>query len=391
MELDFAYRPGEALPASAHRRLADAGPVLWSEGFAGWLVSSYDAVKTVLTDLTRFTSEGTPIAATFGAEAMLVKDSDLHHQLRRVWSGHVSRAAMAARMAGLDAHAAGLVAELAQRIGAGEAVDLVPVLKTYILAFISESFGIPPARLEPFLRWNELSAATPALALEEGSDAWAAHHAVKREVLDFIDGEIADRRARLAAGEDARDFVSLMVAAEGGPISRAMVIDNLLNFILGAMDTTEKWIGNVVVHLAGDPALADRLRADRAAIEPVLDEVMRIETVAQVIMRRVRAETAELCGATLRAGDPVFLMLGAANRDPAAYADPDSFDLARPPKPHLGFGFGFHHCLGISIARQEAISFVRALLQGLPGWRIAAIDYGPSWALRGPVRLELAG
>jgi cytochrome P450 len=117
---------------------------------------------------------------------------------------------------------------------------------------------------------------------------------------------------------------------------------------------------------------------------------MRCDTVAQTIQRRVRVDGAELGGPRLAAGDALFLLLGAANRDPAEFADPDRFDLHRRAGPHLGFGFGFHHCLGLNIARQEARAFVRVLLDALPELRVAEADFGDSWALWGPRRLELA-
>ena len=99
---------------------------------------------------------------------------------------------------------------------------------------------------------------------------------------------------------------------------------------------------------------------------------------------------AELAGQNMAGGDPVFLLLGAANRDAAEFEDPDSFDMHRTNKAHLGFGFGFHHCLGVNIARQEARAFVSVLLDTFPQLRVAEIDYGQSWALWGPRALHVA-
>jgi cytochrome P450 len=181
-----------------------------------------------------------------------------------------------------------------------------------------------------------------------------------------------------------------MVAAEGEEITGPMVIDNLFNFILGAMDTTEKWIGNVIVRLCEDATLRDLVKADPAKIEPLIDEVMRCDTVAQTIQRKVREAGAELAGQQLGGGEVVFLMLGAASRDGAEFADPDTFDMNRVVKPNLGFGFGFHHCLGVNIAKAEVISFIKVLLASLPSLRVVRCDRGNSWALWGPRALELA-
>jgi cytochrome P450 len=94
-------------------------------------------------------------------------------------------------------------------------------------------------------------------------------------------------------------------------------------------------------------------------------------------------------GQPLNAGDPVFVLLGAANRDPAKFAEADRFDMRRPAIPHMGFGVGFHHCLGLHIVRLEAQVFVDVLLDTLTGLRVAEADYGDSWALWGPRALYM--
>ena len=391
MDLDFTFRPNEDLPAAAHRKLREAGPVVWSEALGGWLVSSYEAVRTVLSDVRHFTMEGTPVASQTGAEAMLVNDTSMHHVMRAVWAKQVSRAALEARMAELEGNATRVLASVRSRLEAGEAVDFILVIRRFVMEFIAASFAVSHERLTTFERWAQLSADTPALELAEGSEAQARHFAVKAEVLDLVRQEIEDRRACFARGDQPEDLVSLMVAAEGvNGITPTMVADNVFNFILGAMDTTEKWIGNIIVRLCRDSKLRAQLASDRSLLEPLIDEVMRFDTVAQVVMRRVRTGGAELCRRALGEDDQIFAMLGAANRDPAEFEDPDRFDVRRPGKPNLGFGFGFHHCLGINIARQEAMAFIGTMMDMLPELSIVDCDYGQSWALWGPRRLELA-
>ena len=107
-------------------------------------------------------------------------------------------------------------------------------------------------------------------------------------------------------------------------------------------------------------------------------------TVAQVIMRCVKEDGVELYGQPMKKGDAIFLMLGAASRDPEAFEAADSFDIDRVQKPLLGFGYGFHHCLGINTARQEAMAFVNALLDALPPLTVVESDFGNNWALWGP-------
>jgi cytochrome P450 len=391
MDIDFALVPGEGLPLELYRRLHAAGPVVWSDTLGGWAVSGYAAVREVFGDVLRFTSAGTPVAEALGEQGMVVNDTPMHHTIRAVWAKQVGIAAITARQAELEANAAAALAEVRPRLEAGEAVDFIPVFRGFVIRFITGSFGLPPERGEIFHRWSEMSSDAPAVAMEEGSAKQQSHFAVREAVFALIDEIVADRRGRLAAGETPDDLATPMVAAEGRDgITPAIVRDNLFNFILGALDTTEKWLGNIVVKLCREPALAAELRADSGAIGPFAEEVMRCDTVAQTIQRRVRRDGAELDGRRMGAGEHVFLLLGAANRDPAEFADPDRFDFRTRRSPHLGFGFGFHHCLGLNIARQEARAFVRVLLDSLPDPRIESCDLGDSWALWGPRKLDLA-
>ena len=390
MQLEFDYREGEDLPYAALARLREAGPVVWSENLQGWLVNSAAEVRAVLGDVNRFTSAGTPVAEVFGGEAMLVNDTPMHHTMRAVWTKRVARLAMDRRMEELEANAARQIEAVRPRLEAGETVDFILVFRNYVMEFIASSFAVSRDRVDVFQHWSEMSADTPALGLPEDSPEYLRHFAVREEVHGLLREEIADRRARMAAGEEPEDLTSLMVAAEGqNGITAQMVFDNLFNFILGALDTTEKWIGNIVVHLCEHADLRDQVAADRSLVEPLVDEVMRHATVAQTIQRRVREDGTQLGGQMLKAGDALYLMLGAANRDPAEFSDPDRFDLTRPAKANFGFGFGFHHCLGINIARAEAMAFVGALLDLLPPLTVARIDRGNSWALWGPRALEV--
>jgi cytochrome P450 len=339
----------------------------------------------VLGDVGRFTMTGTPVAESLGKEGMLVDDTPFHHTVRAVWAPHVSREAMMARSAELQGYAAQVLDEVRPRLEAGEAVNFTTLFRNFVMLFISSSFGVPRDRLTVFERWSELSADTPALALEEGSEAQQRHQAAQQDVVDLVHSQIEDRKARLAKGEKPQDLIGLMVAAEGSEgFTRSVVTDNLFNFILGAMDTTEKWLGNILTTLAENPDLREELRADRSLIEGFNEEVMRVRSVAQTVQRRVREPGTELGGQQLKGGDSVYLLLGAANRDPAEFPDPDRFDMRRTNKAHLGFGFGFHHCLGVNIARQEALAFVNVMLDRFPPLRVERADYGASWALWGP-------
>jgi cytochrome P450 len=391
VDFDFAFHPGEDLPASLFRGLHAAGPVVWSEAMQGWVVSSYDAVRTVLSDVSRFTSVGTPVAELFGGEAMLVNDTELHHRIRAVWARRVGVAAMAARHEEFIGFARNALAEVKPRLEAGEAIDLLPVFRAYVVEVIASTFEVPADRTGIFIRWSENSADAPAVGLEPGSEAEKRHCAVRDEVFALIAELVADRKARLRRGEEPADLIALMVAAEGRDgITGSMIADNIFNFMLGALDTSERWFGNIVCRLYGDPHLLAEVSGDKALIGRLIDEVMRFDTVAQAIQRRVKGNGVELAGQAMQAGDAVLLMLGAANRDGAAFRDPDRFDIRRVAQSNLGFGFGFHHCLGLNIAREEAMALVEAMIGMYPALVVEEADYGEGWALLGPRKLRVA-
>jgi cytochrome P450 len=385
VDFDFALRPGEDLPASVLREIHHAGPVVWSEAMQGWLVSSYEAVRTVLSDVSRFTSAGTPVAEILGTEGMLVNDTDMHHRIRAVWVKRVGVAAMAERHGEFLSYARETLAPAKQRLEAGETIDLVPVFRDFVLKVIASSFAVPQERTGVFIRWSENSADTPAVGIEQGSEAEQRHFAARQDVYDLIAEQVADRKARFARGEEPSDLIALMVAAEGREgFSPSIVADNIFNFMLGALDTSEKWFGNIACRLYRTPALLAEIAAEPGLIGRLIDEVMRFDTVAQTIQRRVKGDDVELCGQRMKQGDSVLVMLGAANRDPAAFADPERFDIHRMVQSNLGFGFGFHHCLGLNIARQEAMALVEAMIETFPALTIENADYGDNWALWGP-------
>ena len=133
---------------------------------------------------------------------------------------------------------------------------------------------------------------------------------------------------RFAKGERPEDLVSLMIAAEGRDgITQANVIDNLLILVLGALDTTVRWMGNLVVLLHRHPgALAD-VRSDLSLLPQAAEEAMRVESVVNVNLRIVNVDGIELCGQALHAGDFVYTLPAAANRDPQWFERPGEFDI----------------------------------------------------------------
>jgi cytochrome P450 len=145
-----------------------------------------------------------------------------------------------------------------------------------------------------------------------------------------------------------------------------------------------------VLTLLRHPDEFERLRRDRTLIPSAAEEILRFESPVQMTPRLAVAD-GELAGRNVKAGDALLLFLGAANRDPARFPDPDRFDIARNDNRHLAFGYGAHYCLGAALAREELRIALTHLLERLPGLELAAGDV--AWQatidFRGPLALPV--
>ncbi|UGT61108.1 cytochrome P450 [Nocardia asteroides] len=221
----------------------------------------------------------------------------------------------------------------------------------------------------------------------------AADFARVRTVVDTFTAElraVIDRRR----AEPGDDLISLLLASRTGAGDRLsdeeLATIGIMCFVAG-VETTKSLIGNAVLALTAHPAAQDRLRADPARSAAAVAETLRYDSPLQHT-KRVARRSVPLGDRVLRAGDQVLLCLGAANRDPAAFPEPDTFDLTRAPTAHLAFGHGLHGCLGAPLAELQARIALDCLLR-LPGRLVRAGE--PEWQdhsfiVRGPRRLPLA-
>jgi cytochrome P450 len=326
------------------------------------------------------------VGEAFSPEAMLVIDGPLHHKIRAVWAKPTSLSAADALSDSIRSIADAILAPAAKLLETGETIDLVGLFEEFTSEIIILLMDIPRDHRGDFQRWNRVISDSALLTLGKSDPREEAKEA-KDEVYALLRAEIQKRHALFACGQQPEDLISLMVAAEGRDgITASTVLGNLLNLFLGALDTTVRWLGNIVVTLHRHPDVLARIRADPSLLPQAIEEVLRLETIIQMTARIVRKEVV-IHGQALQPGDFVYLLPGAANRDPSVFPDPDSFDIDRKPKLHMGFGFGIHQCLGMNIARKEANIFIGRMLDMLPDLTIAQCTYEPAWSLRGPQEL----
>jgi cytochrome P450 len=235
--------------------------------------------------------------------------------------------------------------------------------------------GVPTVDHERWQRW--------AVALERAAVSWESGKQAAREVHEYFDSVLALRRS-----EPGDDLLSELVSAE---IEGARLPDDVIHgfirlLIPAGAATTYRLLGSTLLGLLAS-GKDQALRADKAAVHSAVDETLRWEAPVQFAAREATTDTT-LAGVDIPEGMPVLVALGAANRDPARYENPDAYDVARDgPPPHIAFGDGVHRCLGEHLAKLEAGIALGILLERLPDMRLEPGDDDPhvlGYAFRSP-------
>jgi len=193
------------------------------------------------------------------------------------------------------------------------------------------------------------------------------------DVKHYFSALAADRRIH-----PREDLISIMVAAEGrGDLqTEEELVFSAMFTLLAGHETTMNMIGNGMLALFRNPDALARLRSDPSLIEPALDEFLRFDSPVQVTFRTA-SQDIEISGRTIPRGEHVVVFLGAANRDPARFPEPDKLDIARPDNYHLSFGAGPHRCIGEVLAKVEGRIAFETILRRMP--RLALADPNPKW------------
>jgi cytochrome P450 len=163
---------------------------------------------------------------------------------------------------------------------------------------------------------------------------------------------------------------------------------NLAGLVFAGHETTTNLIGSALLHLYSRPEVFEALSADRSKVRALVDETLRFDGPVQRV-NRVATEEITIDDVTIQPGQDVYLLLGAANRDPSVFVEPNEFRIDRPEPEHLTFGFGRHICPGSQLAKAEAVAAIEAMLDlGKPV--IESYEWRQNLSLRGLSTLNLA-
>jgi len=320
-----------------------------------------------------------------GAPTILTADPPVHTRLRRL----VNKAFTPSRVRKLESRIREIAADLLDRGSGGGEVEAMAGLANPLPAIvIAELLGVSPRDHESFKQWsNDLIG---SFGRELATDPSPEGIAAKEALRNYLAGAIEERRAR-----PADDLIGALVTARDE--NDALTEDELLAFVmlllLAGNDTTTNLIGNGLLALARHPEQQHRLRQDPGLMAKAIEEMLRYDPPVQMTVR-TPIGTTEVGGTEIGADCLVFVLIAAANRDPAQFPDPDTFDVGREPNDHLSFGGGIHFCLGAPLSRLEGAIAIEAVLRKYPRLGLAdpseKLEYRGSIALRGLRTLRLS-
>ena len=307
---------------------------------------------------------------------MLFSDPPVHTRLRRL----VNAAFKPAVVQALRTRVAAITAELLATLptAADASFDLMPTLAQPLpVRVICDVLGLPAEDFAQTKQWADALALIVEPVVRR-AERQAADRAAT-EMVEYLRAHIARHRA---SGE-REDLLGTLVAAhdadDGAQLSEDELLGNLILLFVAGHETTTNLLGNGLLTLLRHPQALAQLRADPATLMPgAVDEMLRFESSVNMVPRHVVAPYA-IGDTAVPAGDLILFMTGAANRDPAVFADPDRFDIARSPNPHLSFGAGIHYCVGAPLARMEAEVAFEQLLQSRPDLALAEAGATPAW------------
>ncbi|HEV2346245.1 MAG TPA: cytochrome P450 [Actinocrinis sp.] len=378
-------------PYPLFARLREASPVSVmtdDDGLQMWLMTGYDDVRAALADprlgqdarRAREIQQRRVAGTKIGADIihMLNSDPPDHTRLRQLIHGAFTPGRIRAMRPMVEGIAARLLDGLAQRESADFVLDFALPLP---MAVICALLGFPNSDRDLFRRWST------DILTDSGPDDFARATA---ELVEYFEAQIAQRRAR-----PTDDLLTALVESSGdGRLTEREVVAMVYLLLIGGQETTVNLLGTALLALLKNPDQLADLRANPDILSTAVDEFLRYEAPVCMATIRFTSQPVDVRGVTIPEGELVMLSLGAANRDPKRFPDPDRLLVRRGDPGHLAFGYGIHRCLGSFLGRLEAEIALGGLLAAFPNIELAADEAALPWRdtimLRGLESLPVA-
>jgi cytochrome P450 len=398
LRLDPRDEPFYQDPYEAYRWLHGQGGTFFWEEFGHWCFGGFDDVSRLLRDrrFGRQNPAGIPdsrgadgdrshLAAFDAVEAnsMLELEPPVHTRLRTL----VNRAFVSRQVERLRPRVEALANELIDAFPDGEAVDLLPAFASPLpITIISEMLGVPVTMGPQLLDWSHQMVAMYTHGRTRETEQIANRAA--QEFSDFLRGYVAERRK--SPGDD---LLSLLIAAQedGQKLSEDEMVSSTILLLNAGHEATVHQTGNAVrtvLAQGGDPR---RFFASAEATAATVEECLRFDAPLHLFTRYAYEDMEVAPGVTVKSGEQIGLLLGMANRDPKAFAEPAAFRPDRADQKNVSFGAGIHFCIGAPLARLELQVALKVLFGRLPKLALAEEPrFRDSWHFHGPERLVVA-
>ncbi|MER6623336.1 cytochrome P450 [Streptomyces sp. NPDC000931] len=357
-------------------RLREQAPIWWAELPDGsrWLVPTRyeDIRKAHLDPLLRQKpdAEDDPVSDEEGGiwrvynEHPVVSDPPKHTRLRKLLSGAFTVRQTERMRPLVERTVSELLDRIAEQGADGTPVDLMEEYAWQLpLVMICELLGVPEDRREVFHDWSRNARDFTGGSTHEGREE------IAYRLIDVIKELVEERRA-----QPTEDLLGQMVHVrdhEEGRLSEMELLSTAFIVLLAGFETSVGLIGNGVHALLRTPDQRALVEGDPALLSGAVEEFLRFDPSLYLTNVRIAGGPTSLAGVEIRKGQPVLLSLGAANRDPERFPDPDTLDVTRSAAGHLAFGYGIHHCMGAPLARMEGAIAIGRLLERFPRLRLA--------------------
>jgi len=387
-------------PYPFYRRLREAHPVLRMAELDAWIVTSYESVNAALRNpqlssdrfprlRQRLASRGLDSLAEDRVRSMIHMDPPDHTRLR----GLVNKAFTPKTVEAMAGHIQEIIASLLDVVKSRGHMDIIEDFAYPLpVTVIAEMLGVPAEDRARFKHWSdEVSVVLGGDVAALSETALRRATTAREELADYFKDIVRQRRRN-----PGPDLISALTQAEeeGGKLSEDELYSTVVLLLIAGNETTTNLIGNGMLALLRHPDEMRIVWDSPSRVPTAVEEMLRFDSPVQLTTRMAKTDL-EIQGTKIQKGDWLYLVVGAANRDPAQFPEPDRFDVTRIENKHIAFGAGAHFCLGAPLARLEAQIAVRALRDHFPTLRVGedTIEYRNNFNLRGlkslPVIFEL--
>jgi cytochrome P450 len=385
---DLGRPETNANPFPEFARLRAEDPVHWSPAMKAWIVTRYDDVKQVALNNRQISADRLMPFFKTNAEYqrgsieslvrylthwMVFRDPPDHTRLRRLFTKAFTPTAVEDLRANIEGVVGHLIDGMEAKARRGEIVDYIADFAYPLPAsVIMDLLGVPRADLERVKLWSDDIALFIGTAQVAGNKYLRAEAGAKA-MSDYFRTLVEARTA-----EPRDDMITKLVLArdDRDALSTDEIIGTAILLLFAGHETTSNLIGNGFLYSMKNRDQWERLVADETLAASAVEEWLRYDGPSGALAR-VAAADVELGGKTIREGQRLFAFMNSANRDPAAFDDPERFDIGRTVNPHVTFGHGIHFCLGAPLARLEAQIAGRRLTERVPRIRLSGTE--PEW------------